>query len=203
LDASTEQLGPHHTKTLNLAHQLAIAMWAANEVQGAVDILNLALSCIKTSLGKDHPIHTDVLCTLGRIVFDLGHLEQACTICRQVLESRVRQNGLNHPRSIEAESELAAVLFETGQQDKAERIEHQAYEMARQYLGKTHFLTTALAWNRAINYERSGEMEAAKDIIINKLTWLLTEDPSVLNSDQAEIRAMLAGRLDWDGARSC
>ena len=70
LDSCTDQLGPHHKKTLNLAHQLAIAMWAANEVQGAVDILNLALSCTKTSLGKDHPIHTDVLRTLGRIMFD-------------------------------------------------------------------------------------------------------------------------------------
>jgi hypothetical protein len=45
-------------------------------------------------------------------------------------------------------------------------------------------------------------MEGAKDIIINELTWLLTEDPSGLNSDQAEIRAMLAGLLDCDGARS-
>jgi hypothetical protein len=156
-------------------------MWAANEVQGAVDILNLTLSCTKTSLGKDHPINTDVLRTLGRIMFGLGHLEQACAICREVLESRVRQNGSNHPSSIEAESDLAAVLFETGQQDEPERLEHQAYEMARQHLGKTHFLTTALAWNRAIKYERSGDMDAAKDIIIT----------------------MLAGRLDWDGARSC
>ena len=110
---------------------------------------------------------------------------------------------MNHPRSIEAKSDLAAVLFEIGKQDEAERLDHQAYEMARQYLGKTHFLTTVLAWNRAIKYECSGDMEAAKNIIVNELTWLLTEDPSGLDSDQAEIRAMLADRLDWDSARSC
>jgi hypothetical protein len=59
-------------------------------------------------------------------------------------------------------------------------------------LGKTHSATRVLAWNRALNYERRGEMDSARRILADELVWLLAEDPGGLATDQNIVRAMLA-----------
>ena len=60
------------------------------------------------------------------------------TILREVLECRVRYAGTNHPDSLAAKGDLAAVLFELGQDEEAGWLESDALESARTHLGKTH-----------------------------------------------------------------
>jgi hypothetical protein len=198
LDERSEFLGPHNETTLATAHKLAIAMWRANEVQGAVDILNQALICIESSFGKEHPMRTDVLCTLGQIMFEIQHLERARMIQQEVVESRVRQQGPNHPSSIAAKNDLAEVLLQLGQAQEGISLLRDTYRAAISHVGTTHVLTSALAWNHFVNYERCGDLEAARGVLINELSWLLAEEPCQLHPDQKAIRTVVAERLNWD-----
>jgi tetratricopeptide (TPR) repeat protein len=161
LEANTDLFGPHHSRTVAVAHKLAIALWHANDFQGAVALLNRALRSFTLSLGE------------------------------------------NHPATLAAKGDLAAILFELGREKEAGSLELEALESARIHLGKTHSVTCVLAWNRALNCERSGDLDAARRVISNELTWLLTEDSSRLHQDQNIIRVMLVERLNWNQATTC
>jgi tetratricopeptide (TPR) repeat protein len=161
LEASCDRFGPHHPQTLAVAHELAIALWHADDFLGAAAILKQALDCLTTTFGN------------------------------------------HHAATLAAKGDFGAVLFELGRNDEAATHEMEAFEEARAHLGTTHAVTSVLAWNRALNCERSGQFEAAKEIITSELTWLLTEHPSRLEDDQNIIRSMLADRLRWDSAPAC
>jgi hypothetical protein len=136
-------------------------------------------------------------------MFEERHLEQAAVIHREVLEGRVRQAGINHPKSLAAKAGLAAVLFELGHDEEATLLEKEAFESARTHLGKTHPVTCVLAWNRALGHERRGDLDSARSIIVSELVWLLTEDESLLEADQKTIQALLSQRLKWKVASAC
>jgi hypothetical protein len=161
LEANTDLFGPHHSRTVAIAHKLAIALWHAKDFPGAVALLNQALRSFTLTLGE------------------------------------------NHPATLAAKGDLAAVLFELGRDGEAGPLELEALESARIHLGKTHSVTCVLAWNRALNCERFGDLDAARHVINNELTWLLTEDSSGLQEDQNIIRAMLVERLNWNQATTC
>src|SRR5215472_10441403 len=108
----TEQFGPCHPRTLNAAKNLAAALWLAGYTDQAVGLLDQALNFVASILGGDHPIRVDLLSTLGEILFEQRHLEEASAIQREVLEYRVRHSGPNHPSSLEAKGDLAAILYE-------------------------------------------------------------------------------------------
>jgi hypothetical protein len=50
-------------------------------------------------------------------------------------------------------------------------------------------------------FERRRDLDAAREVVVNELVWLLAEDPSRLEADQNTIRTMFAERLSWDSAR--
>lgn len=161
LEAGSDRFGPHHPQTLAVAHELAIALWHADDLSGAAAILQQALDCLTSTFGN------------------------------------------HHAATLAAKGDFAAVLFELGRDQEAAALELEAFQKARTHLGKTHAVTCVLAWNRALNCERTGQIQAARQIITNELTWLLTERPSLLEEDQNMIRSMLVERLNWDEARAC
>ncbi len=161
LGINTDLFGPHHARTLMVVHRLAIALWHADDLEGAGILLSQALHCLASTFGT------------------------------------------NHAATLTAKGDLAAILFELGQEERAGALELEAFESARKHLGKLHPVTCVLAWNRTLNCERWGNHDAAREIMTNELTWLLTEDPARLEEDQSIIRSMLAARLNWDHARAC
>jgi tetratricopeptide (TPR) repeat protein len=203
LDSYTELLGRYDPQTLAVVHNLAIALWCAGDIDGAVGILDQALDHTTSRLEREHPVRIDLLSTLGEIMFEQRHLEQAGVILREVLECRVRQAGANHPDSLAAKSDLAAVLLDLGHDDEAGSLEREAFDSARTHLGRTHSVTCVLAWNRALSLERCGDPDSARMVFASELVWLLAEDPSRLETDQKTIRTMLAERLNWDAAKAC
>ena len=130
-------------------------------------------------------------------------LDGAVALLNQALHCLTSSLATNHPATLAAKGDLAAVLFELGREEDAGSLELEAFESARTHLGKTHSVTCVLAWNRAMNCERFGDHDAAREVISNELTWLLTEDPTRLEEDQNIIRSMLATRLNWDHATTC
>jgi len=203
LRVCTEQLGPCHPRTLTAANQLAIAFWLAGYTDQAISLLDQALDFAASIPANDTPVRVDLLSTLGEILFEQRHLDQAEAIQREVLEHRIRISGPDHSASLEAKGDLAAMLYELGQDDEAGRFEGEAFEGARAHLGKAHPVTCVLAWNRALSCERSGDPDSARSIIVNELAWLLSADPSCLEPDQRIIRAFLERRLNWAKASPC
>jgi tetratricopeptide (TPR) repeat protein len=202
LDSHTSSFGADHPQTLAAVNNLALAFWRAGDIDGAIGLLDQALD--RTShRGLQHPIQIDLLSTLGEIMLEERHLEQAGVIHREVLECRVRHAGANHPKSLEAKAGLAAVLFELGHDEEATLLEKEAFESARAHLGKAHPVTCVLAWNRALSHERRGELDSARSIIVSELVWLLAEDESLLQADQKTIQTMLSQRLQWMAASAC
>ena len=202
LDSSTELLEPNHPQTLAAANNLAVAFWCAGEIDRAICLLDQALERMGTP-GFEHPIRTVLLATLGEIMFDQNHLEQACVIHREVLDCYVQQAGANHPSSLAAKGDLAIVLFKLGHDEEAASLEREAFESARTHLGKNHPVTSVLAWHRALSYERCGDPISSRNVVVDDLVWLLAKDPACLGADQKAIRALLAERLHWDSARMC
>jgi hypothetical protein len=147
-------------------------------------------------------MRVDVRSTLGEILFEQLDLERAGAIHREVLEHRVRHTGANHALSLAAKADLATALFALGHDEEAAWLEREAFESAQTHLGKTHSVTCVLAWNRALNYERSGDVDSARRVFADELVWLLAEDPSSLETDQNIVRSMLAERLSWDCAKA-
>jgi tetratricopeptide (TPR) repeat protein len=203
LDSYTDRFGPYHPDTLAVVKELAIAFWRAGDIDKAVGLLDQALDYLTSTFGEEHPVRVDILSTLGEIMFEQRHLEQAGMILREVLDCCVRRSGANHASSLAAKGSLAAALFDLGHEEEAGFLEREAFESAQVHLGKTHPVTSVLAWNRTLMYERRRDPDSAREVTVNELVWLLAEDPSRLEADQNAIRIMLAERLDWDGAREC
>jgi tetratricopeptide (TPR) repeat protein len=203
LRSCTEQWGPCHPQTLAAVQQLAVAFWLAGYTDQAVALLEEALDLLAATTGRESALRIDLLGSLTEILFEQRRLEQAQILQREVLEYRVQHSGPNDASSLEAKGDLAAVLYELGQEREASRLEQEAFEGARTHLGKTHPVTSVLAWNRAVNGERRGDVESAQRIIRSELAWLLAEEPSHLEGDQRAIRDLLERRLNWAGATRC
>jgi tetratricopeptide (TPR) repeat protein len=203
LDRSTAQFGPFHPETVVVANRLAMAFWKAGDIDRAVGVLDQALDGMSSSCPPDHPIRSDLLCTLGEIMADQGNWEQAASIYREILDGCTKRSGPNHESSLAARGDLAAVLFESGKAKEAGEMERDASDCAGIYLGKTHPVTCILAWNRAQRLENEGDADSARAILVNDVFWLLSEDENQLQTDQKAIRGMLAKRLGWDAARVC
>ena len=153
--------------------------------------------------GADHLDTLGIAYQLAIALREAGDPDGAAGMLHQALELLISTVGVNHPKSLAAKGDLAAVLFELGRDAEAGVLEREAFESAQAHLGKTHSVTNVLAWNRALNYERSGDLDSARNVFTQELSWLLVEDPSGLETDQNAIRGMLADRLNWDGAKAC
>lgn len=162
-----------------------------------------ALEASTDRLGPHHSETLAIAHTLGISLWHAGDLQSAATILKRAVESLASSCGATHPATLAAEGDFAAILFELGRDAEGSSLELAALERARLHLGKGHAVTTVLAWNRALNCEHSGQLDAARDIMANELSWLLREHPSELEDDQNIIRSMLAKRFQWDDAPSC
>ena len=203
LDLCTDRFGPYHPDTLAVAKQLAMALWRGGDGNRAIGLLDRTLDQLTSCLGHEHPSRISVLSTLGEIMLEQHHPEQAGTVFREVLDCCVRRAGATHASSRAAKGDLAIALFELCQEQEARSFELDAFESARTHLGKAHPVTPVLAWNRTMMYERSRDLDSAREVMVNELVWLLAEVPSCLGPDQNAIRAMLSERLNWDAAKAC
>jgi hypothetical protein len=134
---------------------------------------------------------------------DAGDIASGIALLQHAVDRATCALGADHPDSLAAKGDMAAMLFELGLDEEASSLEREAFESARTHLGKSHAVTCVLAWNRALSYERCGDSDAARRIFADELVWLLAADPSRLETDQSIVRDLLAERFNWDGAKAC
>ena len=68
----------------------------------------------------------------------LGDLVAARKLQEQVLETRLRLLGEEHPNSLWAKSNLARTLYSQGDRSRARKLEEQVLETRRRLLGEEH-----------------------------------------------------------------
>jgi hypothetical protein len=134
---------------------------------------------------------------------DAGDIEAGIALLQHAVDHATCALGAEHPDSLAAKGDMAAVLFELGLDEEASSLEREAFESARTHLGKSHAVTCVLAWNRALSYERCGDLDSARRIFADELAWLLAADPSGLETDQNIVRSLLVERFNWDAAKTC
>jgi tetratricopeptide (TPR) repeat protein len=203
LDFQTDLFGPCHPNTVDVVQRLATALARRGDFGRAAGLLDRALDFTSVALENEHPLRIALLGTLGELMFENGQLDQAGEILREVADCCVRRFGVNHASSLAAKGSLAAALFDLGREEEASSLEREAFESAQIHLGKTHSVTCVLAWNRSLMFERRQDPGSARQVVVNDLAWLLAEEPSSLEADQNAVRAMLAERLNWNGAAAC
>jgi len=203
VESHTAGYGPNHPDTLAAAKRLAIAFRDCGEVAQAIDLLTRILDQPASSSQVDDRVRVDLLSTLGQMLLEQGHLEQATLVQRKVLEWRIRYAGSDDPSSLDAKADLATLLFALGEDEEANTLEQEAFESARLHLEKTHPVACILAWNRAAYYDRCGDPDSSRRILITELVWLLAEDPSRLGKAENRIRSLVSKRLNWDFQTPC
>src|SRR5579863_3977453 len=82
LDFQTDLIGSCHSDTIDVVQKLAIALSRRGDFGRAAGLLDRALGLAASSLGNEHPLRIALLGTLGELMFEQGHLEQAGRILR-------------------------------------------------------------------------------------------------------------------------
>lgn len=162
-----------------------------------------ALEASTDRLGPHHSQTPSIAHTLAISLWHVGDVQNAAGILNQAVACLTSSLGSHRPATLAAQGDLAALLFELGRDAEATSLELEALEIARAHLGKAHAVTTVLAWNRALNCERCGNGDAAREIVRNELVWLLAQQHYDLDEDQNIIRDMLTERLKWNDAPVC
>ena len=203
LHSYEDLFGPYHPQTFAVLTKLAVALWNAGQIRFATSMLERAIPDFTSTFGSDHPSRLEALTVLSGLLFEQCSFEEASAVQREIVNCRLRHEGPDDPNSMIAKADLAAILFELGDTGEANRLEQESFESARACLGAHHFVTTLIAWNRLHRHEQRGDLEVARNAMVNDLIWLLPEDPEQLDTCQNTIRKMLAKRLNWDMPAAC
>jgi hypothetical protein len=76
LDSSATLFGAYHPSKIAVVNRLAIAFWGIGDTDQAVGLLDQALENSASTLEREHPSRTDLLCTFGEIMVErLGSSE--------------------------------------------------------------------------------------------------------------------------------
>ncbi len=110
----------------------------------------------------------------------------------EVLETRRRILGDEHPDTLTSMSNLATTLSEQGDLAGAWEIEERVLETRRRVLGSEHPDTSISAWNLFYTFHDLSDSARARTVLETNLLWLLDRDPASLGADQRRIREMVS-----------
>lgn len=97
LESNTDLFGPHHARTLEVAHRLAVALWRVEDMEGAATLLSQALYCLTSMFGANHATTLTAKGDLSAILYQLGHHGQAEALEQEALEGARTHLGKTHP----------------------------------------------------------------------------------------------------------
>jgi len=152
------ELRGEHAETLN---RLGIALTAAGNYPEAEAVLKRALAADqRTNSNLESAIQGNLAVVLG----DRGDLTGARQLKEQVLESRRRQLGADHPDTLTAMNSLAGTLKAQGDLPKARQLQEQVLESSRRQLGAEHPDTLTAMNNLAGTLQDQGDLPKARQL---------------------------------------
>ena len=114
--------------------------------------------------GLDSFTSQSVATLLARLFLLMGRLTEAEELEVQVLESRRRALGEEHPDTLSSMSNLASIYRDQGRWTEAEALEVQALTAGMRLLGKEHPATLTSMANLASTYRDLGRWKEAEEL---------------------------------------
>ncbi|GIM96464.1 tetratricopeptide repeat protein [Paractinoplanes toevensis] len=156
--AAAEGAGGDQTALLLRArHDLALVQFDCGDFSEAyrLHVQNLSANEENTAAALSTMHH------LGLALQAQGHIEQAESMLRGVLDRRVRRFGDNHPAAMSVRHDLASVLHATGKFVEAEQLLREVLSDRNQRLGPTHPDTLSTLHALAYARQAQGDVDGA------------------------------------------
>ncbi|KAM0251725.1 hypothetical protein ACHAQJ_008046 [Trichoderma viride] len=146
-----------------------------------------AYYALGSSLASDeHKV--DLLWRYGICLYDDGRYQEAETVFKQVVETRKRKLGANHPDTLKSIHNLAGTYMKQDRLEDAENLNVQVMKMMKTELGADHPDTLKSIHNLAVIYKKQGRLKEAEklnlQLIKTRKIELGGEHPDTLKSDE-------------------
>ncbi|HEY4593658.1 MAG TPA: tetratricopeptide repeat protein, partial [Thermoanaerobaculia bacterium] len=152
------ELRGEHAEALNW---LGLALEGAGNYPEAGAVLNRALTANQRSNSN---LGTFIQGNLALVLYDRGDLTGARRLGEQVLESRRRQLGADHPATLMTMGNLAETLRAQGDLPKARQLQEQVLESRRRQLGADHPDTLTAMNNLALTLDAQGDLVTGRSL---------------------------------------
>ena len=111
----------------------------------------------------------DAYAKFGMLLREQGYFKEAETLENEVMDTRNRILGVEHPETIHAMVHLAITYRYLGKYTEAEKLDIQVYGARSRILGVEHLDTIHAMGNSAITYKRLGKYTKAEKLEIQVL----------------------------------
>jgi tetratricopeptide (TPR) repeat protein len=120
-------------------------------------------------VSDDDDVRIDLLWKLGMCLYQEGRFSAAEKAFLQVMETRKRMLGPEHPSTLASMSYLANTYRKKGRWDEAEELHMQVVETAKKVLGPEHPHTLASIGNLAVIYNKKGRWDEAEELEVQAM----------------------------------
>jgi serine/threonine protein kinase/tetratricopeptide (TPR) repeat protein len=122
LALETEALGPEHPTTLQTALQLGAAYWISGNYRDAERVIGPNIERAEAVIGANDPVVLRSMCLQTNTLANLGRLELAYTLARDVADRARTVLGENDPIAVSAQVDLARVMIDRGRLVESEAL---------------------------------------------------------------------------------
>jgi tetratricopeptide (TPR) repeat protein len=137
----------------------------------------------RRTLGYDH---SDTASIFGNMYRDQGRLKEAEELEVQVIETRKKVLGAEHPDTLTSMANLASTFWNQGRWKEAEELDVQVMETRKRVLGAEHPGTLTSMANLASTYRNQGRWKEAEELEVQVMETsnrvLGAEHPDTLTS---------------------
>jgi hypothetical protein len=152
---------------------------------------------------KDWEARMDLMWRYGKCLYQDGRWDEAEVPITQVLETRKRVLGADHPDMLISMAKLASTYRNQGRWDAAEELEVQVMETRKKKLGADRPSTLTSMANLASTYRNQGRWDAAEELEVQVMETrkkkLGADHPSTLTS-MANLASTYSNQGRWDAA---
>ena len=144
-----------------MAHRLAMnvlgnGLSLANHYEDALTVMEAELA-MKRRLGADEDNILVVLTNLAATYGELGQMEKALSMEREVYSGRLKLQGEENERTLRAAYNYAASLYDLQRFAEAKSVMRKTVPVARRILGDKDRLTLKMRWGYALSlYKDAG-----------------------------------------------
>jgi eukaryotic-like serine/threonine-protein kinase len=168
LDKAANDIGTGLTKDPELQAQMMAVMGSAYSKLGlhrrAQSLFEQSIRIDESALGSENPTVLKTMQALAWSLFQQGHLVEAETLQRRVLDARRRRLGPDHLATLGSLGSLAVILEEEGKHEEAEKLAREETEKKTRMLGPEALPTLIAMDNLASLLARNGKVAEAEKL---------------------------------------
>ncbi len=130
--------GDRITEFLTNMYKVPAPSEARGNTVTAREILDRSSDEIERGLDKDVELRSQLMLVMAKTYENLGLYSRARTLMERVVEDRRRTLGVNHPKTLEASSQMGWILYREGRDADAERLLRTTIDAESRVLGTSN-----------------------------------------------------------------